>query len=98
MKTNKERKNYLADTLKIAPEKESAYLDAMEKYDEDWWLSTNPGKLVSYQMRERKLLIPMKIFQNVLEEVLKRPVAVDEIQFTNEALQSEVQEALQTVV
>lgn len=35
-------------------------LDAMEKYSEAWWLSSNPKVIVKYQMNETAVIVPTK--------------------------------------
>lgn len=92
------RRAYLNDVLKVAYGDEASYLEAMEKYSEEWWNSPKADVIVKHQLYEEVLLVPFKVLQNSLEKVLKRPVACDEICFKNMELKEEVDQALKLLV
>ena len=77
------RREYLEDILKVRKENEKEYLDTMDKYSFDWWLSQNPEEIVRYQLKEPLLLVLFSKLQNALEAVLQRPVQADEIRYIN---------------
>ncbi len=50
------------------------YLDAMDKYEDAWWLSRDKTRAAFYQFKEPVLLIPYDTFISGLEELLGHEV------------------------
>ena len=50
------------------------YLDAMDKYEDAWWLSRDKTRAAFYQFKEPVLLIPYDRFISGLEELLGHEV------------------------
>ena len=91
---SKRRLYYLREALQIPAEKEELYLEAMAKYQYEWWHSDDCAELVIYQLQEKVLLVRLWLLQEALEKVLGRAVHEEEMQFANERLKVEVRQAL----
>ena len=50
------------------------YLDAMDKYEDAWWLSRDKTRAAFYQFKEPVLLIPFDRFISGLEELVGHDV------------------------
>ena len=68
------------DTAEISAEELEAfksvrrYLDAMDKYEDAWWLSKDKTRAAFYQFKEPVLLIPSDRFISGLEELVGHDV------------------------